>query len=417
MRQLRCYAEARGMRFAVDDRGPREPRRHLMHIDVSIKNEYFVVSTTKDPAKEEAAEALADALFRQRALERAIELPSLEGAISLHYGQPLHFGRIWAIEEQLNSVEPGALVIYYDADVTIRPDSWHKSLVERLLEQPTGGKEPAHVFIADTWIGTECVNSGFVAIRNTKVGRLFLELWRQKLWWAASWDQSALAETVLELIGAEVWKLSGGQRLYDSRCLPNLLPVVDATYSLTRYCDCWQGTLEDLTGPYRMRQSRLVGFIDPERTEVNFIPNNLFWDHNYQLDRMRLVARPGRAFLRPMVVHWAGLGHMRLKLSRLFLKENFNLSVGRCPTGDRWDFARLAAHPELTGRRSFGTRARQLRCCEKLRENSDRSGWPWNEGELYVKSTVHWWGCSEWQPVTAEDCEELLGHRIQYTGI
>ena len=27
------------------------------------------------------------------------------------------------------------------------------------------------------------------------------ELWRQKAWWPVSWDQSALAESVLELIG------------------------------------------------------------------------------------------------------------------------------------------------------------------------------------------------------------------------
>uniref|UniRef100_A0A7S1RPQ8 Nucleotide-diphospho-sugar transferase domain-containing protein n=1 Tax=Alexandrium catenella TaxID=2925 RepID=A0A7S1RPQ8_ALECA len=309
------------------------------------------------------------------------------------------------------------MVIYYDVDVTIRPDSWHKGLVERLLEMPAGGGgEPAHVFIADTWIGTECVNSGFVAVRNTRVGRLFLELWRQKLWWAASWDQTALAETVLELIGAEVWKLSGGQRQYASQCMPNLLPVVDGTYSMTRYCDCYQGALEKLTGPYRQRQSRLIGFVDPERSEVNFIPNNLFFDHNFQLERMRLVARPGKALLRPMVVHWAGLGHMRLPLSKMFLKENFNLSVASCPSGPRWDFAALAARPALAGAELFGTRARHLRCCEKLRDHSDRSAWPWNEEESYVAATVHWWGCSEWRPVTAKDCEELLGHAIQYTG-
>lgn len=32
------------------------------------------------------------------------------------------------------------------------------------------------------------------------------ELWRQKAWWPVSWDQSALAESVLELIG---WDVAG----------------------------------------------------------------------------------------------------------------------------------------------------------------------------------------------------------------
>ena len=31
--------------------------------------------------------------------------------------------------------------------------------------------------------------------------RTLRKLWRQKAWWPVSWDQSALAESVLELIG------------------------------------------------------------------------------------------------------------------------------------------------------------------------------------------------------------------------
>merc|ERR1712000_239065 len=108
--------------------------------------------------------------------------------------------------EQLSNLEPGALLVFYDADVTVQPDSWHRSLTELLLAQPVDGGGTAHIFIADTWLGTECVNSGFLALRNTPIGHLFLELWKEKLWWASSWDQAALAETVLEIIGAEAWK-------------------------------------------------------------------------------------------------------------------------------------------------------------------------------------------------------------------
>mmetsp|Transcript_73024 Transcript_73024/g.144772 ORF Transcript_73024/g.144772 Transcript_73024/m.144772 type:complete len:559 (+) Transcript_73024:53-1729(+) len=414
VRQLRCYASTRGMRFAIDSKGPRVQHKQLARLDVSIQGEFFVGTTATDHAMvAETSELVADLFFRGRH-ERARELQEFEGTMAVHYSPPLHFGRIWAIEDKLSKAAPGALVIYFDSDVTIRPDSWHKGIVQRLLEQRVSGKEAAHVFVADTWIGTECVNSGFVAIRNTRLGRRFLELWREKLWWAASWDQAALAETLLEFTGAEAWKLSGGTRHYDSHCAPLLLPVVDGTFSFTRYCDCWQGALESLVGPYRRRQSRLVSFVDPEVTEVNFIPNNLFWDHNYQLNRMTLVPQAGRPHFRPLVVHWAGLGFARLGLMRTFLKQNFNFSARSCPQGPRWAAAALAAKPELTARRAFGSRARQLRCCEKLRHHADRRGWPWTEPSEEVSRVVHWWGCSEWGAVTAEDCAELLGRPIVY---
>merc|ERR1711924_186798 len=158
------------------------------------------------------------------------------------------------------------------------------------------------------------------------------ELWKEKLWWTSSWDQAALAETVLEIVGAEIWKLSSGQRSYDMRCLARLLPVPDGTYTYGRYCDCWYSTLQDLVGPYRRRLSRIVSFVDPERVEVNFIPNNLFWNHNYMLENMYLVPKDGQTLFKPMVIHWAGMGERRVPLmQRLLSSLGANFSDGTCP--------------------------------------------------------------------------------------
>ena len=157
------------------------------------------------------------------------------------------------------------------------------------------------------------------------------ELWRQKAWWPVSWDQSALAESVLELIGwafgAEpcgFWswpfcrtdcthlytaKLGGlemtllGRPGYRSQCLRYLFPIAPLAcevqislpfahsswwpdfYKSTRsfafafrnglvpyamYCDCWQSVLSDMIGPYRQRRSRLVTFVDPERLDASW---------------------------------------------------------------------------------------------------------------------------------------------------
>merc|ERR1712046_160132 len=129
--------------------------------------------------------------------------------------------RIWALEEALTSIELGALLIYYDVDVTIRPTDWHRNLARLILDQDTRTQSttPAQIFLVDTWTGTECVNSGFVAFQNTHITHLFLKLWKEKMYWAAGWDQAALAETVLEILGAEAWKISGGKLAYDYRCL------------------------------------------------------------------------------------------------------------------------------------------------------------------------------------------------------
>jgi hypothetical protein len=77
-------------------------------------------------------------------------------------------------------------VVFPTEDVTIRPDSWHRGIARMITgdETPEGEgrrKQHAHIFVRDTWVGMECVNSGFVAFRDTEVSRLFLKLWPSRI--------------------------------------------------------------------------------------------------------------------------------------------------------------------------------------------------------------------------------------------
>ncbi|CAE8606641.1 unnamed protein product, partial [Polarella glacialis] len=174
-----------------------------------------------------------------------------------------------------------------------------------------------------------------VALRNTRNARLFLELWQQKIWWSVSWDQSALAETVLEMVGLEVRKLSHGTRGYNSQCLRYLFPIANGMVPYKMYCDCYQAVLSDLIGPFRQRGSRIVGFVDPERVDVNFVPSDLFVGHTFDLAKMRLGAGENRPALNPLIVHWAGTGKMRLWMAEQYLAVRFgtNMSDGICAAG------------------------------------------------------------------------------------
>eukprot|EP00929_Paragymnodinium_shiwhaense_P107838 TRINITY_DN74196_c0_g1_i1.p1 TRINITY_DN74196_c0_g1~~TRINITY_DN74196_c0_g1_i1.p1 ORF type:complete len:776 (-),score=111.74 TRINITY_DN74196_c0_g1_i1:32-2359(-) len=411
VRHLRCYADARGMRFVRDSGGMRVRQTDLGILNVSIQGEYYLSARDASPAREAEAKQAVDEIIRGATGATLAKLPGLENTLALNYAHAMHFGRIWALEEQLMHVPPGALVIYFDADVTIHPGAAERGpgLAEMLMAHPTlRGDEAAHVFIADTWPGIECVNSGFVAVRNTDVGRLFLKLWKEKLWWGSSWDQAALAETVLEMVGAEAKKLTNGKKTYHHHCLGNLVPIADATYTNMRYCDCWNGVLEDLVGSYRHRHSLTVGFVDPERNDMNFLPNTLFFDHGYTLSRMHLVPA-AQAHFEPLVIHWAGLA-LKQHLMEAWLASNFGLSAEGCPR------LRLASNQTRIGamkfaRRAsrFGGKARHLRCCEKLKMHSNRKEWPWTLPKDEWTSWVHWWGCSSFRPVVKLDCIQLLG--------
>eukprot|EP00927_Polykrikos_kofoidii_P066233 TRINITY_DN61870_c0_g1_i1.p1 TRINITY_DN61870_c0_g1~~TRINITY_DN61870_c0_g1_i1.p1 ORF type:complete len:575 (+),score=53.38 TRINITY_DN61870_c0_g1_i1:59-1783(+) len=409
LRHLRCYADFQGMRFVVDTEGPRV--RHvkvgMLNVNINPAQGEFVFSTRDlSEVAEDTAKKLIDDLLHGQ-LERLNELVNVEDTFVVSYGNPLHFGRVWAMEDTLRDMAPGALQIYFDTDVTIRPDRWDLGLTNLLLDRPMVNGEQPHIFVADTWAGIECVNSGFLALRNTKVASLFLELWKEKIQWATFWDQAALAETVLEIIGMEQWKLTHGNVYYDSRCLSLLSPLPDRSYAFGMYCTCWSQSLEHLVGPYRSRRSRIVRFVDPEHAELNFIPNDLFYDHDWKIEKMNLVPRPGRALLKPLVVHWAGLGPRRLKFMKEYFGRAFNMSPSGCPNS-RGLLGRGSAWQSRVG-----TKSRHLRCCEKLNAHSDRLKWPWTHP--LVEEHIYYWGCSQWQAVTEKDCEELLGAPIIFT--
>eukprot|EP00929_Paragymnodinium_shiwhaense_P102571 TRINITY_DN65784_c0_g1_i1.p1 TRINITY_DN65784_c0_g1~~TRINITY_DN65784_c0_g1_i1.p1 ORF type:complete len:782 (+),score=92.57 TRINITY_DN65784_c0_g1_i1:150-2495(+) len=432
VRHFRCYTEARGMRLVLDPHGARVKQRHLGTLNVTIENEFHVaVRQDGDRALSLAQEAevadTAGALLGNRGLhekELAERLPRMEESLALNYAQAFHFGRIWAMQGQLASMEPGAVLIYFDADVTIHPGAWRTlGLAETLMEHGTGrGDEAAHIFIADTWPGTECVNSGFVAVRNTDIGKLFLQRWQEKLFWTGSWDQAALAETVLEFVGAEMFKLSGGTKTYYHQCLHILFPLQNGLFTYQRYCDCWQQALEELVGPYRRRHSLTVGFVDPERLEVNFLPNNLFYDHAFDLKRMHLVPQVGPTHLQPFVIHWAGMALKELLLDA-WLDASFGLSADSPGCPEISPPKRSLKGPAVPTRRrklglngtfAWGTRARHIRCCKKLQEHRDKRKWPWDLPEVEWGAVVNWWGCSSYQAVMPEDCEKLLGEPIEY---
>eukprot|EP00927_Polykrikos_kofoidii_P072789 TRINITY_DN68887_c0_g1_i1.p1 TRINITY_DN68887_c0_g1~~TRINITY_DN68887_c0_g1_i1.p1 ORF type:complete len:569 (-),score=76.49 TRINITY_DN68887_c0_g1_i1:24-1730(-) len=395
MHQLRCYADARGMQFVVDVKGSRVWHKNLVSYGVSINNNSGFYITARGEIGDRSQNCLQSLIkdFVEGRLERVGNLSQHIDGLAANYRDPYVFGRIWALEENLSRVGQGGLAIYYDPDVTIRPDAWDESLISHLLAEAGGSN--GHIFIADTWPGIECVNGGFLAVRNTPIARVFIEMWKEKMFWAGTWTQGALAETVLEILGMEVKLRTKGRYSYSHSCLLEMMPFPDGMLAYQSYCDCWVTTVNNLVGPYRHRNSHIVTFVDPERVAVNFVPNNLFVHHNFELSKMRLVPDSGRPSLTPFVVHWAGLGHQRLGLVREFFKANYNTTFG----------TRRCARPSRPApvHEGLGTQARHIRCCEYQRQ---RPNWR-NEKDADV--AWWYWGCSASPSVTEGDCQRLLG--------
>ena len=397
VRQLECYASKRGMQFAADG-GPWP----LRHVTLGLTGNYFFVGRWKE-GRIDAAVAREEEYLRhlirdlqRKKLGRAVELAALEGLVNIYFDEPEKQTKIWSIERQL---ENSSMVVYLDLDVTIRPDSLQWGLVPLLVSMQS--RRVSDIFVRDSWPGTECLNSGFIAVRSTRASRLFLELWRQKAWWPVSWDQSALAESVLELIGLEMTLL--GRPGYRSQCLRYLFPIANGLVPYAMYCDCWQSVLSDMIGPYRQRRSRLVTFVDPERLDVNFVPSDLFVGHGFSLESMHLVAGLDKPTMNPLIVHWAGTGRKRLWIAQEYLQQRFNTSLQAGICGE---------HPSpsfegsLTPR--FDSRARAVRCCTKLQQAQKGSNGSAAHRQVTLQE-VAFWGCCDWQPVRPRECLELVG--------
>ena len=93
--------------------------------------------------------------------------------------------------------------------------------------------------------GKECLNSGFIAIRNSPAGRLLLQLWKAKLQWPGicTGDQCALAESILELLAMEMADQSRKRfdyaAYYNHECLPEMFPDGEGHENWLAYCVCW----------------------------------------------------------------------------------------------------------------------------------------------------------------------------------
>lgn len=106
VRHMGCYAKSRGMRFVLDAKGTRVKHKRLALIDVSIVDEFFVTAReTDDRVVGELGSLLGE--FRLGDLARARELTRFEESLGINYADPLNFDKIWALGEQLSSVEPG----------------------------------------------------------------------------------------------------------------------------------------------------------------------------------------------------------------------------------------------------------------------------------------------------------------------
>lgn len=157
----------------------------MRHRTLGLTGNYFFVGrwregTTGNAAREAREEDYLRHLIgdlQRNKLSRAVELASLEGLVNIYFDEPEKQTKIWSIERQLDN---SSMVVYLDLDVTIRPDSLNWGLVPLLVSMHS--RRASDIFVRDSWPGTECLNSGFIAVRPTRAARLFLKLWRQKAW-------------------------------------------------------------------------------------------------------------------------------------------------------------------------------------------------------------------------------------------
>ena len=119
-------------------------------------------------------ERLRDLVMSGRLSQREAEYsddPTHEDWYRVLNGDPLRWAKVWSMAAQLPHF---AAVFHFDYDMTVRPDRLDFKLTELFRG---GDGEERHVLVRDTPTHVDCINSGFVALRNTPLGHLFLELW------------------------------------------------------------------------------------------------------------------------------------------------------------------------------------------------------------------------------------------------
>lgn len=257
-----------------------------------------------------------------------------------------------SLEALAASVPLSPWTVWIDFDLTISPCCFDSFSFVHLIGRTRDGGLP-HVVIRDSPhedYHHHCANAGFLIVRNSSVGRFFVELARERRSWPAIpyGYQSAFAESLLELLGLEAEIYGETSRSYRSQCLHHLtLGRAMGDQSYANYCLCWRAQLDRLVGLQR-DQSRWVQFLRPrEGPEMGFLLASTFlyrhtlegryrgagflplgtWtleEHLSFVDRW-MPAAPGfggACGLLPLVLHWASLPY-RPALIHDFLAHRF----------------------------------------------------------------------------------------------
>ncbi|CAE7353919.1 unnamed protein product [Symbiodinium necroappetens] len=262
-----------------------------------------------------------------------------------------------SLEALAQAVPKSPWTVWVDFDLTISPCCFDSFSFTQLIVRQSSGDLP-HVVFRDSPredYHHHCANAGFIVVRNTSVGRLFVELAREKRRWPRLpyGYQAAVAESLLELLGIETAVLRGGPPSYSSQCLPHLVlgkPLGDTSYA--NYCMCWRQQLDRLVGEGR-DGSRWVQFLRPrEGPEVGLLLASLFlyrgslsrkkprgagylplhtWSRAKHRRYVEAWVPPefkygGPCALLPLILHWASLPH-RPALIYDFLNSRFPKSM------------------------------------------------------------------------------------------
>ena len=263
-----------------------------------------------------------------------------------------------SLEALAQAVPKSPWTVWVDFDLTISPCCFDSFSFTQLIVRQSSGDLP-HVVFRDSPredYHHHCANAGFIVVRNTSVGRLFVELAREKRRWPRLpyGYQAAVAESLLELLGIEAAVLRGGPPSYSSQCLPHLVlgkPLGDTSYA--NYCMCWRQQLDRLVGEGR-DGSRWVQFLRPrEGPEVGLLLASLFlyrgslsyrnkprgagylplhtWSRAKHRRYVEAWVPPefkygGPCALLPLILHWASLPH-RPALIYEFLSSRFPKSM------------------------------------------------------------------------------------------
>eukprot|EP00929_Paragymnodinium_shiwhaense_P052058 TRINITY_DN26107_c0_g1_i1.p1 TRINITY_DN26107_c0_g1~~TRINITY_DN26107_c0_g1_i1.p1 ORF type:complete len:777 (+),score=55.54 TRINITY_DN26107_c0_g1_i1:148-2478(+) len=335
---LRCFAKRQGMNFLHDiSEGPSLVWTGKLPGGLAALDTYVMFRQSADNASL-VASALDNATLRKEELltrlARVDVWRRVQRSLDIISGSPVRWAKVQSIAKALDTHDA---VLFFDYDVTVRPDCLGASrLIDHLFEPNWRGTKPS-IVVRDSPEGVDCLNTGFVAFRSTGVARKFLEQWQIKLRWPGllHGDQGTFAETLLEFMHTEyVTAGLGSSGGYANECLEHLVPTVDGLQYWRGYCDCFQKTLTRLAGPFPDRDSVHIRFLNPRRVDVNFVPNSLTPKHMQDIRKMRLLPHQPAGVrrhvlqiprqIKPMFVHWAGIPN-RTRLMREYLVRAFDI--------------------------------------------------------------------------------------------